>query len=162
MAARVSQGVRRYVDEPLDVATKEVRLLRIRPGRGTSPIICSITRHRMVNAPPYAALSYTWSQPDPNCRVQADSGYVSVTWNLLRFFQHMRGMPGHRALYFWFNAICTNQYDLAERGQQVSLMATINTQADRVILGLGPTFDGSDLAMKALMRASSVTRGRRP
>ncbi|SMR59278.1 unnamed protein product [Zymoseptoria tritici ST99CH_1E4] len=158
MALPTVRGLERTIFEPVDAAKKEFRLLKILPGHKTSPVRVLLANECLHNAPPFAALSYTWGQDDPNCHIEVNSGMLPVTKNLLRFLMQVRQLPAHASRYFWTDAICVDQTNLEERGQQVSLMADIYSSAALVVLWLGPAYEGSDLGMRAFTRIRTTTQ----
>jgi thiamine pyrophosphate-dependent acetolactate synthase large subunit-like protein len=54
----------------------------------------------------------------------------------------------------WVDAICINQHDNDEKGQQVQSMAKIYAKASRVIVWLGEAADNSDQALEAIRMAA--------
>ncbi|PMD41897.1 hypothetical protein L207DRAFT_376642, partial [Hyaloscypha variabilis F] len=48
--------------------------------------------------------------------------------------------------FHWYDALCVNQEDNAERGHQVMLMRYIYYRADQTIVWLGESANGSGLA----------------
>ncbi|OTA54495.1 HET-domain-containing protein [Hypoxylon sp. EC38] len=63
--------------------------------------------------------------------------------------------------YWWVDALCINQSDLQERNAQVTQMRRIYSQAQHIVIWLGPAADESDLAMEAY-RSYPRTAGSRP
>jgi hypothetical protein len=49
-----------------------------------------------------------------------------------------------RSQYFWIDAVCINQEDINERGQQVRLMRDIYKQVSGVVVWLGPLAKAED------------------
>ncbi|KAK3339775.1 heterokaryon incompatibility protein-domain-containing protein [Lasiosphaeria hispida] len=98
----------------------------------------------------YDALSYTWgSVADSNPTIFVNGHERAVTANLCAALWHLRDPSGERTL--WIDALCINQQNNQEKGQQVQSMAKIYAKASRVIVWLGePTVD-SDLAFNALL-----------
>jgi hypothetical protein len=54
----------------------------------------------------------------------------------------------------WIDAICINQDDNGEKGQQVQTMAKIYAKASRVIVWLGEAADNSDQALEEIRMAA--------
>ena len=54
----------------------------------------------------------------------------------------------------WVDALCINQADLAERLQQVIIMGSIYSQAERVILWLGEAFEECESAFTLIAQAA--------
>jgi hypothetical protein len=104
----------------------------------------------------FEAISYTWgaAQPLSDVRVvdaQSSSTYVgtcSVGPNLLEILFHLRRLDTVRAL--WIDAICINQNDPFEKGEQVRRMYDIFKSADRTVIWLGQASDNSTEALQAL------------
>jgi hypothetical protein len=139
-------GVEPYKYEPLSESTN-IRLLKI---RGGGEIHCSMAE-AAKKTPHFEALSYTWGSPtraDEN-RIESRSGRVmylnekrfTVTDNLFDALHHFRdlGKDG----YLWIDAICIDQGNIDERGEQAGLMGDIYSNADRVIVWLGKEDDGT-------------------
>lgn len=141
---------------PVEAARKELRLLRMLPGSKSSPVRCVLTDYYMPDAPEFLALSYTWGQPDPNCHIEVNSCSLGATKNLSRFLRQIRSMPDHAHRYFWIDAVCVDQSNVEERGQQVGLMASIYASATLVILWLGPAYADSDVAMRNIAKMGSM------
>jgi hypothetical protein len=76
-----------------------------------------------------------------------------VTKNLLCALRHLRTQDSIRVL--WVDAICVNQSDLGERGEQVQRMAELYRRARRVIAFIGESSDSSDRALDALQHFAS-------
>jgi len=130
-----------YKYEPLSKSTS-IRLLKIR--RGVGEIHCSLAEVTK-NTPHYEALSYTWGSPTRTVenRTESQSGRViylnkkrfAVTNNLFDALHQFRDLGKHG--YLWIDAICIDQGNIDERGEQVGFMGDIYSNADRVIVWLG-------------------------
>jgi hypothetical protein len=117
----------------------------------------------------YEALSYIWGAEDNPLEVLIemsksidDMGEVlieisgstnppqyaklPVRQNLEGALRHLRYTNTPRTL--WIDAICINQGDISERGEQVSRMKDIFRSAERVLFWIGPATDGSQHAMQ--------------
>lgn len=81
---------------------------------------------------------------------------MNVRKNLVRFLLQVRGLARYRATYFWMDALCVDQTDDEERTHQVEMMASIYSSAMQVLVWLGPSYSGSDLAMSTLARNGKV------
>ncbi|CAO2653288.1 Nn.00g026990.m01.CDS01 [Neocucurbitaria sp. VM-36] len=73
---------------------------------------------------------------------------LEVTSNLHCALLHLRNEDSPRTL--WIDAICINQQDAAERGDQVRRMRHIYSLASRVVVWLGPEADTSTNALSTL------------
>ena len=94
------------------------------------------------NFPDYEAVSYTWGGEAGDsslCRRIYIGPYWDILhqtenrWHMLRFLRPRRGIR-----LVWVDALCINQQDLVERGDQVSKMEQIYRECQRTILYLGP------------------------
>ncbi|KAL8366142.1 hypothetical protein RB595_004760 [Gaeumannomyces hyphopodioides] len=120
------------------------RVLEIEAGGFESPIICKF-HHVDLDALhlKYDALSYVWGEPSwrlpvDNMRtfaVQCDGHELKISQNLHGAIRHVRSTS--RQTFLWADAMCINQEDEAERGHQVSLMASIYRRARQTIAWLG-------------------------
>ncbi|KAK6443052.1 hypothetical protein LTR95_000766 [Oleoguttula sp. CCFEE 5521] len=100
----------------------------------------------------YEALSYTWGEdPDEECvTVETGAGIntLSIRENLAIALRHVRRAGVPRDL--WIDALCIDQSNSAERGQQVQHMHHIFQLADQVIIWLGVAADDSAHAISTL------------
>lgn len=99
----------------------------------------------------YEALSYVWGTRTGEQKIlvveQASSSqkFIDVTENLHFALRYLRSESEGRIL--WVDAVCINQNDLVERGNQVRLMCSIYCNASRVLAWLGVDGDDSDTAL---------------
>jgi hypothetical protein len=122
--------------------------------------------------PRYEALSYTWgSMENPetvfmetSLCASLENGAIPATLqvgqNLASALRHLR--YSHRSRKLWIDALCINQSDDTERGEQVKRMACIYKLANRVVVWLGPEANNSKLALSTLQYLGAqveVTRG---
>jgi hypothetical protein len=77
--------------------------------------------------------------------IDLDGHSFSVTRNLHGLLRRLRSKRTRG--YYWVDAICINQQDITERGQQVQLMKAIYELAEQVLVWLGPASADSDIAM---------------
>ncbi|RTE78327.1 hypothetical protein BHE90_007203 [Fusarium euwallaceae] len=121
-AALVYEGV-----ASLDVAQEQIRMLHLEPGWGSTPISCTIHLISLTSDPPpkYEALSYTWGDPKVTREIIVNGYLVNVTFNLYSALYRLRQPEEMRIL--WVDALCINQTDVDERGQQTSsnMMQTV-------------------------------------
>jgi len=134
-------------DEPLPKGS--VRLLRLLPHQDqNSRIECRLITFSLLDqgsSHPYEALSYVWGSEDNKRPIyMGDNDELRVTANLYAALRHLRHCFVERIL--WVDAICINQADEDEKGQQVQSMAKIYAKASRVIVWLvdPPTRDAPD------------------
>jgi hypothetical protein len=159
-----------------------IRLLRLMPHEDQkAPIQCQIVEYHLQKPGQgthlYEALSYVWGsekhpqpiyiQPDgesndsPTAKTKQDVGhhsslggksYLLITKNLHTALSYLRNRFLERVM--WIDAICINQKDSDEKGQQVQSMAKIYTNAIRVVVWLGEAAGGSDQALEVLRQAA--------
>ncbi|KAJ3541341.1 hypothetical protein NM208_g4658 [Fusarium decemcellulare] len=129
---------------PLGDPSKNIRLLEIfvRDSERRPPVTCRMRTVALQDAPPFAALSYVWGDPNERENIVLNSQLVPVTKNLegaLRCapsFQTIHPACGPTFL-LWADAICIDQGNLGERTAQVKLMAKLYQQAECVFAWLG-------------------------
>ncbi|KAH8624642.1 hypothetical protein IG631_20107 [Alternaria alternata] len=120
-----------------------IRLLRLDGSGDTSDPVCgTLEIHRLRDPcrPIFEAFSYTWADSTGDSSLcetiflgpQYD--VLPVTTNCLAALRRFRTVTDR---LIWVDAICINQFDLKERGHQVSLMKDIYTSAARVLMYLG-------------------------
>ena len=142
--------------DQLNANRREIRLLRLVDDKQSERIAGIIESHALNEVPPYTAVSYTWGNHSGHRKVDLNGHATEVSENLWRFLSNIcilqqKERNEHRQ-WFWIDALCINQRNMGERTQQVLLMAEIYSKADRVLVWLGPAYQGSDKAMKALAR----------
>jgi hypothetical protein len=118
----------------------QVRLLRIlTTGHDVSnKVECSLHNVAVANLPTtdYVALSYFWGETQTHNDVHeiiVDRQKYWVRTNLWTFLQH--GLD--HSLPIYIDAICLNQLDNEERGNQVKLMSEVYSHANQVHVWLG-------------------------
>src|SRR2546421_3961507 len=132
-----------YSSLPVDKEADTIRVIEIQPGYDQQPITCLVKHVRLTEPPPYEALSYSWGDPTPSFRVYCDGKHLTISKSLYIALGNLRSTTTSRVL--WADAICINQQDLAERGQQVRLMRKVYEKAARVIVWLGEEAENSNL-----------------
>ena len=143
------------VYRPLDVSTREIRLVSLEPGSGHDNISCQIfyTRlGRQQDVLEYEALSYTWGQMHSLRSITLNGSPFVVTKNLEAALRQLR--LTQKARVIWVDALCIDQANFQERGQQVQLMREIYKNAAAVLVWLGVKCSTSDCAMDFLTTAS--------
>ncbi|RGP78641.1 hypothetical protein FLONG3_3263 [Fusarium longipes] len=118
-----------------------IRLLRLKPHRDKdAPIQCQLFDLELLNCEgphPYEALS------------------LSVGANLYSALLHLRHC--HLDRIIWIDALCINQRDMLEKGQQVQSMAKIYAQASSVVVWLGEVEAGSEHALEVIRATATNT-----
>ncbi|KAF4956131.1 hypothetical protein FSARC_11661 [Fusarium sarcochroum] len=101
----------------------------------------SLETYQDEKSPEYEAVSCSWGGEDGNDTLRHPI-YVGDYWDILlqtqncqAMISYLRPLTGIRML--WVDAICVNQQDLEERGNQVAKMGQIYSECFQVILWLG-------------------------
>ncbi|CAG1963057.1 unnamed protein product [Fusarium graminearum] len=116
----------------------------------------------------FIALSYVWSHPkrkegEPPYTVVIEGSLFEVTPNLHHALSQLRKCYRIRQGFkLWIDAICINQSDTDERGQQVALMRDIYQSAWQVAVWIGPSDEDTRLAFLALHWLSRESKREKP
>ena len=131
---------------------EDVRLLVLEPGAFEDDVSFILEHIKLGHDNvPYEALSYAWGTSKNAQSLPAVAGSCPpVSPNLLSALHHLRYSDHPRRL--GIDAFCIDQSDLEERGQQVRLMGSIFSTANRVVVWLGEKYDRSDRAFSSLMQ----------
>ncbi|KAF9891689.1 hypothetical protein FE257_003701 [Aspergillus nanangensis] len=134
-----------------------IRLLRLFPSENNhAPIECTLFNYTLADTRRgchlYEALSYSWGSTTKAKSIIIDGLEQPVTANLYAAMLHLRDT--YLARVIWIDALCIDQTNIEERGQQVQLMARVYGMASRVIVWLGDTADDSDHALDAIRIAA--------
>jgi hypothetical protein len=149
-----------------------IRLVRLLPHNDEkAPIQCQLFEYPLqeLSQQPthlYEALSYVWGSEEDKqpIYIQSSGGKsdnssagnircLRVTTNLHAALSHIRDRFFDRVL--WIDAICINQKDNEEKGQQVQSMAKIYASANRVVVWLGEAASDTDGAFEVLCHATA-------
>jgi hypothetical protein len=89
------------------------------------------------DAPPvyYSALSYVWGNQQKLYPIAIDDKLFQVGENLFAAIAHLLK---HFPPPYWIDAICINQRNPAEKGEQIIQMGEVYRKAKRVLVWLGP------------------------
>jgi hypothetical protein len=130
--------IRRIKYRPLQ-GPKEIRLVTLHPARLVDPVRISIDYYHLDRptrgSASFEALSYVWGDPTIVTPAYWNGNAIDITENLFRCLQRLRYTKSDRRL--WIDALCINQEDMAERGQQVALMRSIYSSASNVLAWIG-------------------------
>jgi hypothetical protein len=144
---------------PMDQSRKEIRLLRISPGKETDPISCKITVARLgkwgLSTPKFVALSYAWGDVNATKPITVNGAPTNVPVTLEAALRQLRAFHGssedvpYKSAdgYIWIDYLCTNQADVAEKAYQVTLISDILNSAARVVVWIGDGTESSDTFM---------------
>ncbi|MCJ1359467.1 MAG: hypothetical protein MMC33_009469 [Icmadophila ericetorum] len=127
-----------------DLQQGEIRLLHWDRNKGRASIL-ELHTVRLEDAPPYSALSYVWGSPERNASLYCNGKVLKITRSLATALEAT--LSHSEKSYIWADAICINQDNLAERSEQVLLMAEIYTKAYKVLAHLkAPSGTGENSA----------------
>ena len=125
------------------------RLLIIQPAVDLqAPLRCSLKVAKPANST-YTALSYCWGDVNNVVPIYVDDAVKWITTNLHAGLRELR--KADLKLTLWVDAICINQHDLAERANQVEMMHDIYSNANTVVVWLGPEENESYRAMRFIV-----------
>lgn len=99
----------------------------------------------------YQALSYTWGAETPTHRILINGRQAFIRTNLYDFLiYHATSVEHHdvktMSSPLWTDAICIDQNNDSEKSEQVALMSTIYSQAEKVTVWLGKESQSNVLA----------------
>jgi hypothetical protein len=142
MSAPITMGHYKY--RPLETATC-IRWIHLEPAANYhDELRCSLIYSDIDSCPDYAAISYVWGDPENVDVILCDGLTLGISRNLLSALRGLRDKE--TALSLWADAICINQNDISERGNQVLIMDKIYSHATKVLAWFGePTFEYLDL-----------------
>jgi len=133
-----------FVHTPLQRPKSEIRLSHLNPSDARDDEIeCTISTHDLSNAPPFAAISYTWGNMASMRDIRLDDKQLSIGENswLVLWQARLHQIP----LPVWIDVLSINQNDDDEKSSQVGIMASIYIAAKFTCVGLGPQEDDSGL-----------------
>jgi ankyrin repeat protein len=141
--------------KPISLEGPAFRLLRLLKGNYDDPIQCQLFESKLAlpehtTASPehicdYAALSYTWGNTSRPCDIIVNGSNMAVTKNAYLALRDLRCQEQDQVL--WVDALCINQDDNDEQGQQVQQMGSIYSEAKRVFIWLGEATYDTDYVM---------------
>lgn len=116
-----------------------MRLVRLHADEPDACVRLSLETTRILNAPVYEALSYTWGDEGSTRFVSIDGQKVNIRTNLHMALTAIREAKGSAVL--WVDALCISQDDLEEKSSQVQMIGRIFRGARQVLAWLGPPTD---------------------
>lgn len=106
----------------------------------------------------YVALSYAWGDVTNTRDITVNGHRIAVGANLEGALRVLRHKQPIRAGYkIWVDALCINQGDTVERGQEVKRMGKIYKHARNVVIWLGSEGEDSDKAMDLIRTLSNAS-----
>jgi hypothetical protein len=132
--------------ESMDAGPESFRLLKLScDSDRAGPLRVMITNFSRgdKHCPPYIALSYVWGNVNNTRPIIINGHVLEIGENLHTALVHLQFILPASAL-LWIDAICINQNDIQERSEQVGHMREIYSNANEVVIWLGPCFEGFD------------------
>ena len=144
-----------YNYHPLSHLQEDIRLLKVLPGKYAEPIKVDIQHVSLsaIPAPLYETISYVWGDPAKLASIELSGEYLRVPHNTHAALQRMR--LGDKPRTLWIDAICINQDDIHERGQQVLLMGRIYSSSTANLIHLS---DDDNMAEQVLRVIGQIDR----
>ncbi|KAK1243258.1 hypothetical protein MKX07_003886 [Trichoderma sp. CBMAI-0711] len=141
-----------YSYSPLQ-GRRHIRLLRLLPDwNEDAPLRSQLFEYPMTELGDgphmYEALSYVWGSPERPYTLHIDQQSLAITANLHEVLLRLRNKMIERII--WIDAVCIDQTNMEERGEQIQHMAEIYSKASRVIVWLGEAADESHRALKQI------------
>jgi hypothetical protein len=112
------------------VKTGDIRILKLLPGSFSDPLCCRSRIKKIESNPKYDALSYMWGDSSLTGSIFLDGKPFPVTRSLENALRHVRLRGSAR--YLWADAVCINQRDDEEKGNQIHLMKEVYSRANTV------------------------------
>lgn len=150
---------------PLDLNLNEIRLLRIHAATMDDDdhrVQIDLQKFTLEESPSYVALSYAWGKARHTNKVRVNGRETTVRRNLHDFLltaSQDESLSGE-VDWLWIDQLCIDQSNVRERGHQVARMSQIFTQAKKVIIWLGRSYDGSDALMTSLQDFEYAGQGK--
>jgi hypothetical protein len=128
----------RHVYSKLDEAAYQILLVTIFSSVDDAELasdLHTVRFHSDEPVPHFEALSYTWGSSEGTTEIRIDHSLTRKlldTRNLDIPLRHLRYADRPRTM--WIDAICVDQENLNERGQQVQRMPDIYSKSEHVIV----------------------------
>ncbi|KAK4496509.1 hypothetical protein PRZ48_012489 [Zasmidium cellare] len=140
--------------QPLDPAKREIRLLIVDTSRldEQDGVVCHLETVSLLEdpCPSYEAISWCWGDQSRRGQIIVNDQIVDVSANAAEVLRRVAFDKNHPRV--WIDAVCINQADIVERGQQVSMMREVYSKAERVLAWLGEDEGTTEAAMKSIER----------
>lgn len=126
-----------------------IRVLEIQPSEvAKTPIHCCLRQVDLRQRPDYEALSYVWGDASDSVRILVNGSWLNIGKNLWSALFRLRYKNKPRVV--WADAICIDQSDNEERGQQVQIMHNIYRQASGVLVWVGEHAENSTYVVASI------------
>lgn len=131
-----------FKHEALLDARKFIRLLTLHSGQNDEPLRASLTPQPLSHDLHFEALSYMWGPSEPKQLFQLNEQEFLLRPNIHAFLRRLRYHSKDRVL--WLDAVCIDQNNISERGDQVSLMREIYSSCRQCLVWLGESIPRGD------------------
>ncbi|KAF8851857.1 hypothetical protein BDZ45DRAFT_678826 [Acephala macrosclerotiorum] len=149
-----------YTYRPVDAAHQGFRIAILEPSPDfQAPIRCSLVEVLVAAYSDYEAISYVWGDPNNQAQLEVEGETLMVTANLVLALRYIRHEKNSR--YVWADAICIDQSNLEERGQQVQLMKDIYTLCSRDLIWLGESDEQTEKGIETLKQMERLQMRRK-
>ncbi|CZR69598.1 uncharacterized protein PAC_19498 [Phialocephala subalpina] len=149
-----------YTYRPVDAAHQGFRIAILEGSPDfEAPIRCSLVEVSVPVHPDYEAISYVWGDLSNQAYLEVEGETLMVTANLVLALRYIRHET--EARYVWADAICIDQSNLEERGQQVQLMKDVYTLCTRDLIWLGESDERSEKGIGTLIQMQRLRMHRR-
>ncbi|KAK3665945.1 hypothetical protein LTR22_003264 [Elasticomyces elasticus] len=132
------------------VGSRQIRLLYVAPGTGYTNIECTLSEVDLAEDLAYEAVSYCWGSSEKPCNILCNGRRMPVTESAVDALWRFRLPTTVRAV--WLDAVCIDQANASEKGEQVVMMAEIYGGAKQVLAWVGHAAVGSDILFGKLQR----------
>ncbi|KAI4185055.1 MAG: hypothetical protein L6R41_004352 [Letrouitia leprolyta] len=140
---------------PLVPPRRSIRLIRISHTLDEGPVSCKLVQSTYPNAD-YIALSYQWGSLVDRKPISINGQQLLVTRNLHDFLA--TAQKSVNTPWLWIDAICIDQSNIPERGDQVRRMGDIFAAAREVWVWLGKlTVPESTLSFTDVFNLATIT-----
>ncbi|KAH7015420.1 heterokaryon incompatibility protein-domain-containing protein [Ilyonectria destructans] len=155
------------------INSSSLRILELFPGEAAEPLrgklhVCSEHPWKLA----YECISYQWGCSDFTHSIVVDGGKLPITASLHAVLRALRCVQRNRRLssgkeqdlmsiptsgsrFLWADGICIKQHDDKEKAGQVIRMAAYYKATLRVLIHLGPEFQGSGHLLLDLLKRTS-------
>jgi hypothetical protein len=127
---------RPWIATPLNTETNCIRVLHLKKGSGTMPIVCDLAVVSLDADPDFEVLSYVWGDPKATRRITVGGVAFNATVNLYDFLHCLRLPNEDRCV--WADAACIDQSNDVEKSYQIGLMTKVYRQAKEAHIWFGP------------------------
>lgn len=127
-----------YQYQQLSKGDDYIRRLILEPGKGEAPIVTRLEQIQLSRAHdlyPFKTISYVWGSSNKDQVISVDGKPLEITKSLRNCLWQTR--DPYEPVALWADAICINQNDEKEKGQQVALMGQIYARSQQTLICLG-------------------------